>query len=206
MPKGAEPPWRVVWNALERTDDEFRNALAKMETQFVSRQFIAPSELLHEFGLRLWLSDLGILDQSRDQLVAEGRRYIDDLYDRKCLEAWSDEAFDQLSFGYGGLGVREADKKDFRELSDYLMERRNDLTERSYPEKGARLLAEMEADSQLSFRRVNITNSEDNIWSRVKLVRVVSHLPGMRCSVNSRRTIGSRRRALNERPCTVAVK
>jgi hypothetical protein len=74
-----EDPWRTVWHWLERTDAEIEVSIAKMEEQFDLRVFTQEGEILHVFGLRLFLSDRGIPPFSRAELVTQGKQYVDDL-------------------------------------------------------------------------------------------------------------------------------
>ncbi len=63
-----------------------RGALAKMESQFRQRVFTKNGEILHVLGLHLFLSDRRILPGSRADVIAQGKKYIDDVYAAKTLE------------------------------------------------------------------------------------------------------------------------
>ena len=81
-----EAPWRTVWHWMERTEKEFDTAFEKMEAQFAAREFMIQGEILHVLGLRIALSGMKVLKVSRAQLVLDGKKYIDDVYNRKTLE------------------------------------------------------------------------------------------------------------------------
>lgn len=66
--KGDEPYWRRVWHSFERSDEEFEDAVKRMEEEFVSRVYTEQGEILHVFGLRLWLSDIGVLRKAEHRL------------------------------------------------------------------------------------------------------------------------------------------
>jgi hypothetical protein len=68
-----EPAWRTVWYAFERTEDEVDKALTEMEKAFEAREYTVSGEILHVFGLRLWLSKIGAIDRTREQVVAEAK-------------------------------------------------------------------------------------------------------------------------------------
>jgi len=75
------------------------------------------------------------------------------------------DAFSEIRFGgYGGLGIHENETVEYRELFAYLQQKGRQALEASYPEKGILLLNEMKSDPALFFRRVCLTNSEDNIY------------------------------------------
>lgn len=166
-----EPPWRTVWHWIERTDEEFSQALAKMERQFVDREVTEPGEILHIFGNRLWLADEHLIDASREDVVAQGKRYIDDLYEQKRLEPQGDGEL--RPNGYGGLGINENKTPEYLDLFDYMQSKQLKATEDSYPNHGVNLLREMESDPELFYRRLNYTASDDNIFARKPVLAAI---------------------------------
>jgi hypothetical protein len=166
-----ESPWRTVWHYMERSEEEFDTALKKMEAQFAAREFTLRGEILHVLGLRLMLSDVGILKVPRAQLVKEGKQYIDDVYKRKTLELPPPDDFTEVRFnGYGGLGIYEHDTPEYKELLAYLSKTGQRAIEDTYPKKAAALLKEMGTDVQLFFRRLCATNSSDNTYCRIPIL------------------------------------
>lgn len=159
-----EPAWRTVWHSHERTEDEVNRALAEMERTYAAYEYTVTGEVLHVFGLRLWLSKIGAIPESREQVLADGRAYVDDLYARGVLEpidphgGYLDMAFD----GYGGLGIHEAESVEYRQLRDYLNERRRAAEADRRPAIAEELLVNMREDPSLFLRRVCLTNHEDN--------------------------------------------
>lgn len=166
-----EPPWRVLWHGIERSNDAFYRAFEEVERQFSERLFTVTGELLHVLGLRLWLSDIGLLKQGRARIVAEGKAYIDDLYHQKRFEATPLESLYDLRFSaYGGLGIFETETPEYRELFSYMMDNREKAEIDSYPQKASELLDELQADPDLYFRRLCATGSSDSIYSRIPIL------------------------------------
>lgn len=159
-----EPSWRTVWNAHERTEEEFDGALAEMERAFAAHEFTITGELLHVFGLRLWLSTIGAIARTQAEVIAEGKSYVDYLYENGKLELPSPhESFSDFPFdAYGGLGIHQADTPEYRELSDYLDEKRRTADVDRRPEIAEELLANMADDPSLFLRRVCLTNHDEN--------------------------------------------
>ena len=159
-----EPAWRTVWHSHERTEDEVNRALTEMERAYAAREYTATGEVLHVFGLRLWLSKIEAIPENREQVLDDGMAYVDDLYARGVLEpidphgGYLDMAFD----GYGGLGIHEAESADYRQLRDHLNERRRSAEVDRRPAIAEELLANMRDDASLFLRRVCLTNHEDN--------------------------------------------
>ncbi|MGO7204127.1 P-loop NTPase fold protein, partial [Rhizobium ruizarguesonis] len=59
-----EDPWRTVWHAFERSEQDFNVALDKMEAAFARRDYYKSGEVLHVFGLRLWLSRIEVISRN----------------------------------------------------------------------------------------------------------------------------------------------
>lgn len=103
-----EPAWRTVWYAFERTEEEVTTALDEMERAFRDHEIIDPEEILHVFGLRLWLSKINAIPKSLAEVVTEGKAYVDTVYENnQRLPAWHRSVSDTVPEQYGGLGVRE---------------------------------------------------------------------------------------------------
>lgn len=170
-----EPAWRTVWRAFDRTEEEFQAALAEMERAYAAREFARTGEILHVFGLRLWLSDIDVLPVTRAELVADGRQYIDDLYAAKRIEPipapGSD--FDVRHSGYDGLGIREHETEEYRQLYAYLREKRRVAEVDRHPEQAGELLATMAADPDLFLRQVIFINSEQNLLYNVPVLAAI---------------------------------
>jgi hypothetical protein len=167
-----EPAWRTVWHAFERTDAEFEAAFIKMERQFAAREIDEIGELLHVFGLRLWLSNVGVLARTRTQVVEEGKSYVDDLYAARRLkpESRRDDLRSLRSSGYDGLSIYEHETAEYRELYEYLREKRAAADLDRHPTQAAELLREMQTDPGLFFQRLNLTNSEDNRFYHIPIL------------------------------------
>lgn len=150
-----EPSWRTVWHWLERSDAEFESALVKMEEQFTERAFVGDGEILHVLGLRLFLSDNGILHLSRSAIVAQGKKYIDDLYEAQRLPVLRLEEIDEIRLsGWGGLGIHEAETDEFKELFLHLKLALKKTAEDTFAVQASNLLSEMKEDAQKFLRRL----------------------------------------------------
>ena len=159
-----EPAWRTVWHSHERTEDEVNRALAEMELTYAAREYTVTGEVLHVFGLRLWLSKIGAIPENREQVLADGRSYVDHLYARGVLEPIDPHGgyLDMAFGGYGGLGIHEAESVEYRQLRDYLNEKRRATEADRRPAIAEELLLNMRDDPSLFLRRVCLTNHEDN--------------------------------------------
>jgi hypothetical protein len=168
-----EPAWRTVWHWFDRSDEEFSKAFEKMERQFFAREFHVTGEILHVFGLRLFLTDAGVLKKGRSDVVSEGKQYVDDLYATKSLEALLRDETSGSSHGYYGLGVQQNESPEFIELAKYLEDKRKKAAVDQHPERALDLLKEMESDPELYVRRICLTNSSDNWYYRIPILAAI---------------------------------
>ncbi len=159
-----EPAWRTVWHSHERTEDEVKCALFEMERTYAAREYTITGEVLHVFGLRLWLSKIGAIPESREQVLADGRAYVDDLYARGVLEPIDPHGgyWDMQFNGYGGLGIHQAESVEYRQLRDYLNEKRRAAEADRRPAIAEELLINLRDDPSFFLRRVCLTNHEDS--------------------------------------------
>lgn len=172
LSKASEPAWRAVWHAYERDDGDTAEAVQKLEEQFSDRRITVIGEVLHVFGLRLWLASMNVLNKTRAGIVVECKEYVDDLYALKKLEPLPiGDSFDETRFdGFGGLGIHESETPEYKELFDHLRAGRQRATDALLPEKGEKLLAEMVSDVELFYRRINLTNSKENTYYRFPIL------------------------------------
>ena len=149
-----EPAWRTVWYVYERTEDQFNAALDEMERAFAAREFIVTGEILHVIGLRLWLS-IGVLKRTRAQIVEEAKSYINALYSDGRLELTSErDSFSELMFaGYADLGIHENEAVEFREVAEYISEKRRAAELARHPALAEELLTDMAEDPDRFLRR-----------------------------------------------------
>jgi hypothetical protein len=159
-----EPAWRTVWYAFERTEDEVNKALTEMEKAFESREYTVSGEILHVFGLRLWLSKIGAIDKTREQVVAEAKSYLDELYAQGRIESASPiDSFTEARFeGYGGLGMHESDTSEYRELFAYLKAKRQAAYTDNYPQIADDLMTHMMTNLPQFVRLITLTHDGGN--------------------------------------------
>ncbi len=170
-----EPSWRTIWYALERTDAEFEAALQTLEKQFRSREFTITGEILHVFGIRLWLANIGVLKKSPGDVVSECKEYVDDLYDLGKIEpSLHDDEHEILHGGYAGLGLLEHDTEAYQDVYRHLKEMGVKARRDHYPTQATELMKEMERDQELFLRRLNLTNSGDNLFYDVPILAEIN--------------------------------
>lgn len=171
-----EPSWRTVWYFVERSEDEFSRSLTEMERQFASREFLHTGEILHVFGLRLWLSSSGLISDTKQAVIEQGKKYVDDLFAQGKLTPLDQHVspMDTHS-GYGGLGVYENESAEYRELFKYLNDKQVATAEQQLPEEAEHILSMIANDQDAFYRRVCLPPSgqpEKNYYNIEVLAKI----------------------------------
>lgn len=161
-----EPSWRKLWRAIELTDIDFENAFLDFNDKFNAGHYSIPGEILHVFGIRLWLTKMGYFGNSLTNTEDDCKKYVDKLCAEEKLEPLPlNSSYENFQFqGYAGLAVHENDTNELLNTANYLKSKREHLLTETYPKLGEDLLRELSDDVSLFHRRINITNSEDNLY------------------------------------------
>jgi KAP family P-loop domain len=153
------PAWKTAWHGWEISDDRYEKAVATVEEQFRERQFSLLGELLHVFGLRLTFADIGVVQRSRSEIVAECKVYVDDVSKAGRLPDNGSDRFREMQ-SWQELGFNEYNSSEFKELRDYLNDSIAAHFRKTLPVKGLQLLELMKKDVQAYFRRLCVNNVE----------------------------------------------
>ncbi len=166
------PAWKVAWHAWEISDEEFEEAVLKVEQQFRNREFNALGELFHVFGLRLFFSDVRVIDKSRDDVVGDCKAYLDDIYKSGHFP---DPLVDRQErfIASEGIGYAEANTPEFKVIVKYFDERSAALLKETLPARGLELLQIMEQDVQDFFRRLCLNNVTSSPFFEIPVLAYV---------------------------------
>ena len=172
---GPEKPWITLWYRRERHDEEFETALKMLEQQLENREIVIIGEILHIFGLMLWMAKNGFDDTPLENVVSICKTYIDDLLSNEKLEPMpingSDDSI-QRNGGWGGLGFNESDSPEYQELYTYLEEKRYEAQRLSYKAMASSLLDVMKKDATLFMKKIN-DGTEDSEFYNTPILEVI---------------------------------
>jgi hypothetical protein len=171
-----EPAWRKVWYWINRTGEEFEVAFLRMEELFNERAFIKTGEVMHVFGLRLWLGKIGQLALSRDDIVAQCKLYIDELKESgKLLEGTGEETWSGPYEAAYGLVFSEGNSAEFKALHKYYEESVEAARRQLWPQHAAELIELMSSDVDAFFVKVCWTNDErENTFMVIPVFSAIS--------------------------------
>ena len=159
-----------MWSALDVNDRDFNAALGKMEGQFKAREFLQPGEILHVTGLRLMLSEAGVIPLSKTDVVKESKAYIDDLEKTDRLAVSDNSEFTSYSGGWDGLGIYEKHTAEFQDVLNYLQVANNGLFNKGLPSKAQALLKDLRNDPTKFVGKI-MSYGSANIYCRTPLLQ-----------------------------------
>ncbi|CQH32906.1 MULTISPECIES: P-loop NTPase fold protein [Yersinia] len=122
----SEPSWITVWKFFERSNEDFFIALNDMNSKFDNRQYTFYGEYLHVFGIKLWLSRIGVYEKTHQEIIVECMKCIDDL----CAEnnACIDRVFNYKLgniFGLYGYTFHDEESEEFNTIFEYFKKTAN---------------------------------------------------------------------------------
>ncbi len=170
---GSEPPWKTAWHIWDIDDDEYREAVAKVEEQFGQRIFEIPGEILQVFGLRLLFSEIGLIAHTKAEVVAQCKKYIVDLRDMGRIKSTYGNYVNIAKLNdFGGLGFyRESDA--FDDLRNYYSDIGDAVKKENLPDEGRNLLMLLKSDPQKFFRLLCINDFENSIYYSVPILATI---------------------------------
>jgi len=146
---GTLPPWKVAWHWWDLSDGDFEEAIATVEKQFFEREFVITEEIFQVFGLRIRFSKIGAIVRTLDEVVSEGRAYINDLQTRGTFP---DPLQKLEAMSSSGLGIQEQDTDEFKTIRNHFEFVKAAVLRDSLPAKGRDLVSAMKEDAKKFFR------------------------------------------------------
>lgn len=171
-PTSKEIAWRTIWHSHRRTEQEVTDAISEMECEFLSHKFVITGEILHIFGIRLWLAKILAIPKTTQQVIDECKSYTNQLYTNKTLEpALSTEKQPCSTYeSYGGLGIMESDTPEYKEIFNHLHQKRKEADRDSWPKIANDLLEILQENSELFLNKICITKDGNNEYYKTPIL------------------------------------
>lgn len=145
------PDWIRLWHFSDLSDDDFSILLSKVETAYNSRKFRDLGVIKHIFGLLLMFSDAEVYTKSKQEILKESKKYIDDLKHKGCLDPLPysiplPTAIGQMFGSYLNLGFQGMEFQEFKEFCEYLKQAQRLVKIEKMPEDAQSILDAMQSD------------------------------------------------------------
>lgn len=162
-----EQPLCIQATQIFSCDDDTCELIAgQIEEAFAKREFGPRGEFLQIVGMRLWLSDIGLLSTTRSAILAESRAYIEDQAREDRLETTLDTPRDPFRDNtYGGFVIPEWGSAELREVVEHYDAIAHEQEKRRYPGIARELLELLSKDSDaFLFDLAQNTIREGRYW------------------------------------------
>ncbi|CUT11955.1 hypothetical protein BF49_3035 [Bradyrhizobium sp.] len=171
----SEPPWLTAWKGWEVTDEQYLEAISKIENQFRERKFGNNDEMLHIFGLRLFFSEIHAISLPKNIIVEECKNCLDDLMKaelieernlRDLLKSDSVYCFDHQ--------VTLADTPEFRTIFARYEQLVEQVKAKRLPVHGEALLEKMKVDPSSFLQLITANNVQAAIYWDTPILAAMS--------------------------------
>lgn len=171
----SEPPWLTAWKGWEVTDEQYLEAISKIEDQFRERRFGNNDEMLHVFGLRLFFSEIHAISLPKSIVVEECKTCLDDLMKaefieernlRDLLKSGSVYCFDHQ--------VTLADTPEFQTIFAHYQQLVEQVKTKRLPVHGEALLEKMKVDPPSFLQLITANNVQAAIYWDTPILAAIS--------------------------------
>lgn len=117
-PAADQPLWSRAQYAFQQDDATAAAIVAEVEDAFATMAVRERGELMHLLGTRLWFSEIGMIPQSRADVLAEGLSYIDRIEEAGLIEVDLEGKLASDRDAFHGARVFDAETPEYRRLAE----------------------------------------------------------------------------------------
>lgn len=139
-----QPEWMQLWHYMYLEDDEFAELLKNVSNDFEDKKIGDLDVIKHITGIFLELSEQGLLDKTKVEILQLAKSNIDDLVEKDISLSSSMKYYDDT--GSRGLGYQNRDDRAFEELTKYILHMSKKQIDDSLPRMGMELLKNIKSD------------------------------------------------------------
>lgn len=169
------PNWARLWHLLELSDEEFEEVFKAVTSEFQNRVYTDIGVIKHVAGLFFLLSDIGISDGGKDEILQSTKEYV------AFLKAEGKLSFEERQRllsrereSYAGLCFFGNEFQEFQELCNYIEKCQIEAKIDSMPGAGKELLEIMVKDVSRFSRMICICNSADQIYYETPIFKYIA--------------------------------
>jgi hypothetical protein len=165
------PNWIKLWHFTDMNDDEFNNILEVVKKEYSDRMYTEEGIIKHVTGIFLWLSDKGLYNKIKNEILIDAKSYIDHLKNKGHLKTQINAGFmDRMDReSWGGLGFLGLELQEFKEFLDYVKHKKDEAKIDSMPDAGKELIEIMKSDTDKFYRMITLSNSSDQIYFEIPI-------------------------------------
>lgn len=167
------PSWIKLWNFLDLDDNSFDSTLKAVREDFDNHRFNEIGELKHITGIFLTLSNAGIIEDEKCEILKKSFEYVDYLKSMHLLKSQKNNFMIDEDSYWNGLGFYEKDSSEFNELINYIKQKTHEATIEDYPLIASELLVLMKTNPDLFSLKITLSNNENNIYYDTPILQYI---------------------------------
>jgi hypothetical protein len=169
-----KPAWLVAWSAWDVSDEEFSDAVEKVEDKFRRREFEDNCELLHIVGLRFFFSKIGAIDTGATDVAAQCIVCLNELLKADQIEELAiSDLFKGGELFCFDRQVMSADMKEFKCVFAHFESLVESVKVKRLPDHGRSLMDQLTADPLVFFQMLCANNVRMAIYYNVPVLAAV---------------------------------
>jgi hypothetical protein len=154
-----QPDWVELWNAHSLADDELDVLLPAVVNRFQNNEYTQLGVLRHVVGTLLMLSEIGILNKAKGEILSIAQTNLKKMKDDGILQKEFSGELDFLrGTGFAGMAFHHRETKEFQEFSAQIEVLGKEAVEASYPYKATELLNLMALNTRDFCRSLILSN------------------------------------------------
>lgn len=152
------PLWLKLWNFFNYEDHEFELLINEAIAELVRKNYSDPYVATHIIGILMSCSNLGLISNSKEEILKLGKENIDKLRVKKLLQR-QDFGFENSAYGhhYHGENILE-----FKEFLTYLEESLDSFKGVEYSDEATQLIITLKESPVKFGTYITLTNSSNN--------------------------------------------
>lgn len=144
-----QPHWVKLWNAFSLEDDEFSKILPRVDHDFKRKEFKVLGELKHVVSTLMMLSECGVYNESKDEILNKGVETLEAMRTEGLLVPNVSKNPDFLSStGYAGMGFHDVNSDHFLRFLEESRRISKVAVGESYPGQSEAILQLMKEDTE----------------------------------------------------------
>lgn len=165
------PDWVRLLGYINLTDPEFDSLLNEIKEKWNKKEYKDAGVVMHLTGVLIHLSEIGLFNESEDQIINFAKQYVLDLKNNNHLpfsSAVFGGFFDQ-NICYNSE-FYSSEKASFREVKTYLSQLMNTVLQESYKRDAEELIKLMQEDTKKFMLSLIFSHHEDSKFYEIPIL------------------------------------
>jgi KAP family P-loop domain len=169
-----QPNWVRLWYGRDLSDSEFESVLFEVDSEWKEFKYSEINVVLQVYGLLLHYSNIGLYNQSHDEILKHGKDYVNQLKEQGNLRISRHRRSLYDLEAYSGLGFVAKDENAFKCLYDYLLKKQEEALIESYAVEASDLVKLMKDETDRFRRSLILSNHPDNKFYDIPIFTYIS--------------------------------